>query len=123
LNKPQETAKDEEKFSDQGKGTRKDFPNKELAQDPVSEYFYTPGSLSNIFSQGDHPIPQTMEVLTWNKKSIVKRTHIKRKKTLDNGVLCTSKEVIIDTKKYNMIQLYSVGLTISHNSFDKEITE
>jgi hypothetical protein len=57
------------------------------------------------------------------KKSIVKRTHRKRKTTLDNGVLCTSEEVIIDTKKAKMSQLYSTGMAISHASFDKEIME
>jgi len=57
------------------------------------------------------------------QKSIVKRTRRKRKTTLDNGVLCTSEEVIIDTNKAKLSQLYSPGLAISYASFDKEIME
>jgi hypothetical protein len=47
-------------------------------------------------------------------RSIVKRTQRKRKITLENNVLCTSEEVIIDTKKENMIELFLAGLTILH---------
>jgi hypothetical protein len=36
-------------------------------------------------------------------------------------VLCTYEEVILDTKKDKMSELFSVGFAISHESFDKYI--
>jgi hypothetical protein len=82
-------------------------------------------------SWGDQPIPHLVEDVVdlesfsydKKKKSIVKRTHRKRKVTLDSGVLSTTEEVIIDTKKDKMSQLYSIGLAISHASYDKAIME
>jgi hypothetical protein len=52
-------------------------------------------------------------------RSIVKRTQRKRKITLDKSVLCTYEEVIIDTKKEKMSELFSIGLAISHASLEK----
>jgi hypothetical protein len=42
---------------------------------------------------------------------------------LDSSVLCTSEEVILDTKKSRMSELFSTGITISHASFDKVVAE
>jgi hypothetical protein len=66
-----------------------------------------------------------LELFSYDKKhkSIVKRTHRKRKVTLDNGVVSTTEEVIIDTKKAKESQLYSTGLAISHASYDKAVIE
>jgi len=43
---------------------------------------------------------------------------MKMKITLDKSVLCTSEEVIIDTKKAKMSELFSIGLAISHASLE-----
>jgi hypothetical protein len=59
--KPQETSTDEAKPSEQDKDEDKDSLGKEKTQDPISEHFYTLGSVSNILSWGDHPIPQPVE--------------------------------------------------------------
>jgi hypothetical protein len=72
----------------------------------MMEQFHTPGSLKNILSWGDHPIPQLvdevvdLESLAYDRKRkpIVRRTQRKRNLTVDSGILCTSKEVILDAK-------------------------
>jgi hypothetical protein len=88
--------------------------------------------LRNILSWGDQPIPQPveevvdLELFTYDKKHkyIVKRTHRKRKVTLDKwGGEHMTEEVIIDTKKAKASQLYSTGLAISHASYDKALVE
>jgi hypothetical protein len=38
-------------------------------------------------------------------------------------MLCTSEEIIMDTKKARMSELFSVSLAISHASFDKVVVE
>jgi hypothetical protein len=38
-------------------------------------------------------------------------------------VLCTSREVIMDTKKAKMSELFSIGISISYASFDKYLAE
>jgi hypothetical protein len=42
---------------------------------------------------------------------------------LDSEVVNTTEEVIIDVKKARESQLYSVGLAISHASYDKSVME
>jgi hypothetical protein len=119
------------KFGEQDKDEKKDSPGKEPSQDPISEHFYTPGSVRNILSWGDQPIHQPVEEVAnlesfaydRKRRSIVKRTQRKRKITLDNSVLCTFEEVIINTKKEKMSQLFSVGLVISHASLDKVVAK
>jgi regulator of replication initiation timing len=65
-----------------------------------------------------------LESFSYDKKQkSIKRTHRKRKVSLDSSVLRTTEKVIIDTKKYNMNQLYLEGLYISHAYYDKAIME
>jgi hypothetical protein len=42
---------------------------------------------------------------------------------LDIGVLHTSEEVILDTKKANMSEIVLVGMAITHASLDKAIAK
>jgi len=42
---------------------------------------------------------------------------------LDSSMLCTSREVIMDTSKSKMSELFSIGISISHASFDKYLVE
>jgi hypothetical protein len=66
----------------QPKVESKDSPTKEEIQEPISGHFYTPGSLGNVLSWGDQPIPHpieevtNLEYFTYDRKmkSIVKRT-------------------------------------------------
>jgi hypothetical protein len=65
-----------------------------------------------------------LESFSYDKKriSIVKRNHRKMNTALDGSVLCTSEEVIMDTMKSKMNNIYP-GMAISHASFEKEIKE
>jgi hypothetical protein len=62
---------------------------------PVMEHFHTPGSLENILSWGDQPIPEPLdevvdvESIVYDRKrqSLVRRTQRKRKMTIGD-MLC-----------------------------------
>jgi hypothetical protein len=86
--------------------------------------------MGNILAWGDHPIPQPineffdLESFTYDRKMklIVEKNSTKREMiTLDNGVLCTFEEVILDTKKAKMSELVSTIIAITHASFVKVV--
>jgi hypothetical protein len=56
-------------------------------------------------------------------RSIVNRTHRNRNTTLENNVLCKLEEVILDTKRAKMSELFSARLAISHAFFEKVVVE
>jgi hypothetical protein len=58
-----------------------------------------------------------------NKNFIVRKTHKKRKLTMDSEAVIITEKVIIDTKKGKERQIYSMGLVVSHASYEQVMME
>jgi hypothetical protein len=48
------------------------------------------------------------------KKTIVKKNQRKKRIDLDNTVICTIEETVIDTKRQNLTKLLSARIAITH---------
>jgi hypothetical protein len=68
---------------------------------------------------------ENLELIGYNKrrKTIVKQTQRKRRIDLDNTIICTTKEKVLDTKRAKLIELLSIGLAITHATLDKAQSE
>jgi hypothetical protein len=94
----------------------------------VLEHFHTPGSLGNSLSWGDQPIPEPVDevvdvqAIAYDRKRqvVVRRIGKKRRLTLDNVMLITMEETLLDDKKSKVSELLGACMAISSATMDKE---
>jgi hypothetical protein len=99
----------------------------EEVQESSLEQIYTVGSLGNMLTWGDQKIPKPMDevadiqAITYDRKrkSIKNRTTKKRRLTLDNSILITTKEKLISTGHAKMFELIGAGMEITDATLDR----
>jgi hypothetical protein len=83
--------------------------------------------MGNMLAWGDQPIPEPLdevsyiEAITYDKKRklLVRRTQRKIKLTLDNTMVMTTEETLLDEKKAKVSELLGAGMAISHATIDR----
>jgi len=96
-------------------------------KEPTPAHFHTPGSLSNTISWGDQPIPEPVDevvdvkTIAYDRKRQVgiRRTRMKRRLTLDNAVLITMEETMLDVKHSKVRKILGAGMAISTTTMDR----
>jgi len=95
---------------------------------PTMEHFHTLGSMGIMLAWGDKKIPKPLdevvdiEAITYDKKIQVSVTRAsrKRKLNLDNTMVMTVEETLLDAKKDKVNEMLGAVVAISHATIDKE---
>jgi hypothetical protein len=96
-------------------------------KEPTLEHFHTLGSLDNAISWGDQqflePVDEVADVhaITYDRKRqvVVKRTNKKRRLTLDNVVMITTEETLLDARRSKVSKLLGARMAISSGTIDR----
>jgi hypothetical protein len=96
-------------------------------KDIVVEQFHTPGSFHNSLAWGDRNIPEPIEELddlksiayNWLRKVIVRRMQERKRVDVDNFLIYTIEEPLLNTRKAKLNELVAEGVEISHATIGK----
>jgi len=96
-------------------------------QEPTLEHVYTVGSMGESLTWGDQQIPESVDEVAdiyaisydQKRKAIIQRTAKKRRITLDQSILITTEENLINTADAHASELIGVGKSLLYTSQDR----